>query len=92
MLNNPPEIMIGLVAGLITSVAALPQVVRTIRTKSTRDLSLWQPTLLTVGVGLWMVYGFRIGDVPLVTMNILPLGANIVLVAMKLQENRKCQN
>jgi len=41
-----------------------------------------------VGVGLWMVYGFRIGDVPLVAMNILPLGANIVLVAMKLQEDR----
>ncbi len=35
-----------------------------------------------------MVYGFRIGDVPLVAMNILPLGANIVLVAMKLQEDR----
>lgn len=80
--------MIGLVAGLITSVAALPQVVRTIRTKSTRDLSLWQPALLTVGVGLWMVYGFKIGDVPLVAMNVLPLAANIVLVAMKLQEDK----
>lgn len=79
---------LGMAAGLITSVAALPQVIQTIRTRSTRDLSLWQPALLTVGVGLWLIYGFQIGDVPLVTMNILPLGANIVLVIMKLRENR----
>ena len=80
--------LLGFTAGLITSVAALPQVFRTIRTRSTRDLSLWQPALLTVGVGLWLVYGLQIGDVPLVTMNLLPLGANIALVVLKLQEKK----
>lgn len=79
---------IGFLAGILTSVAAMPQVVKTIKTGSTRDLSLWQPALLSVGVALWLVYGLQIGDVPLVVMNILPLGANIALTAMKLRENK----
>lgn len=83
--------IIGLIAGIITSVAALPQVVKTIKTGSTRDLSLWQPALLTIGVALWLVYGLQIGDMPLVIMNILPLGANITLTIMKLRENRHAQ-
>ena len=85
-------ISIGFLAGILTSIAALPQVVKTIKTGSTRDLSLWQPALLSVGVALWLVYGLQIGDVPLVVMNILPLGANIALTAMKLRENRTCQS
>jgi len=85
--NNGPEVMIGLIAGLITSTATLPQVARTIRTKSTRDLSLWQPAMLSVGIALWMVYGLQLGDVPLVVMNILPLGANIILTVLKLRED-----
>jgi MtN3 and saliva related transmembrane protein len=80
-------IWMGMVAGSLTSVAALPQVVKTVRTGRTNDLSLWQPVLLTVGVGLWMAYGINIGDIPLITMNILPLGANLLLVGMKLRES-----
>lgn len=80
--------LLGLTAGIITSVAALPQVVKTIRTRSTRDLSLWQPMLLTVGVTMWMVYGFMIGDVPLQLMNVLPLCGNVTLLVMKLREDR----
>lgn len=75
---------IGLIAGALTSIAAIPQVVKTIRTKSTRDLSLWQPLLLTVGVSLWILYGFTIRDIPLITMNILPLIANVVLAVAKI--------
>lgn len=78
---------IGLVAGILTSIAAVPQVVKAVRTGNTRDLSLWQPALLTVGVALWLVYGVQIGDVPLMVMNILPLGANITLTVLKLREN-----
>lgn len=77
---------VGLLAGAITSVAAIPQVVKTLRSKSTRDLSLWQPLLLSAGVGLWLVYGAMIGDIPLVVSNVLPFGANVILVFVKLKE------
>lgn len=82
----------GFVAGLTTSVAALPQVVKTIRTHSTRDLSLWQPLLLTVGVRFWMLYGAIIKDIPLLVMNVLPLGANMLLAILKMKEGKICGN
>lgn len=76
---------IGLIAGLLTSIAAVPQVVKTWRSRHARDLSIWQPLLLSAGVALWLIYGMLIGDTPLILANIIPLVCNLLLTAMKLQ-------
>lgn len=83
---NPTTI--GLVAGSITSVAAIPQVIKTLRTRHARDISIWQPLLLAIGVALWMVYGILIHDQPLILANIVPLICNLLLVVMKLYFDR----
>jgi len=77
--------LIGLIAGLLTSVAALPQVIKTWRSRHARDLSIWQPLLLSVGVALWLIYGMLIGDTPLILANITPLVCNLLLTAMKIR-------
>lgn len=74
---------IGLIAGLLTSVASIPQVVKTYKSRHARDLSIWQPLLLSAGVALWLVYGMLIKDIPLILANIIPLVCNLALVAMK---------
>jgi len=76
---------IGLIAGLLTSIAALPQVVKTWRSRHARDLSIWQPLLLSFGVALWLIYGMLIGDTPLILANITPLVCNLLLTAMKIK-------
>ncbi|HEY3308598.1 MAG TPA: SemiSWEET transporter [Desulfuromonadaceae bacterium] len=76
--------VIGLVAGTLTSIAAIPQVIKTLRTRHARDISVWQPLLLAFGVALWMVYGIIINDLPLIISNIIPLGCNALLTGMKL--------
>ena len=76
---------IGLVAGTLTSVAAIPQVIKTLKTHHVRDISIWQPLLLSFGVALWMIYGILIGDVPIIIANITPLICNIILTYMKLR-------
>lgn len=76
---------IGLIAGLLTSIAALPQVVKTWRSRHARDLSIWQPLLLSLGVALWLIYGMLIGDTPLILANITPLICNLLLTVMKLK-------
>lgn len=76
---------IGLVAGTLTSVAAIPQVIKTLKTHHVRDISIWQPLLLSFGVALWMIYGILIGDVPIIIANITPLICNIILTCMKLR-------
>lgn len=79
---NPTQL--GLLAGTLTSIAAIPQVAKTLRTRHVRDISVWQPLLLSVGVALWMIYGMLINDLPLILANIIPLVCNALLTGLKL--------
>lgn len=83
---------IGLVAGTLTSIAAIPQVIKTLKTRHVRDISVWQPLLLAFGVALWMVYGILINDFPLIVANITPLICNVLLTGMKICYGREDQN
>ncbi len=76
---------LGLFAGLLTSVASLPQVIKTWKSRHARDLSIWQPLLLSLGVALWLIYGILIGDLPLILANIIPLLCNLALTVMKIR-------
>ena len=80
---NPTSL--GLVAGMLTSIAAIPQLVKTLRTRHARDISIWQPLLLAIGVALWLIYGILIHDTPLILANIIPLACNVMLAILKLR-------
>ncbi len=62
-------ILIGLVAAICTTIASLPQVIKTIKTKQVKDLSLSMYLILTIGVFLWLVYGILIQNFPLILAN-----------------------
>jgi len=79
---------IGLMGGFLTSIAVVPQVVRTWRTKHARDLSIWQPLLLIVGMLLWLVYGVMLGDMPLIAANSFSVACYLLLIAMKINYDR----
>ena len=80
--------IIGLVAGTLTTFAVVPQVVRTFKTRHVRDLSIWQPLLLTIGVALWAIYGTLIHDLPLIIANLTSLVCNALLTGMKIYYGR----
>jgi MtN3 and saliva related transmembrane protein len=75
---------IGLLAGSITSAAAIPQVVRTYRTRHARDLSIWQPILLVIGMLLWLIYGILLKDLPLILANAFSVLCYALLIFMKI--------
>ncbi len=75
---------IGLIAGAITSLAAIPQVVRTYRTRHARDLSIWQPVLLVIGMLLWLIYGIFLRDLPLILANAFSILCYALLIFMKI--------
>jgi len=75
---------LGLVAGTLTSIAAIPQVLKVLRTRHVRDISVWQPLLLAVGSALWLVYGIMLDNLPLIFSNIIPLLCNTWLVLLKM--------
>ncbi len=74
---------LGLLAGAVTSTAVVPQVMKSYRTKHVRDISIWQPVLLDIGMGLWLAYGIIIGDIPLIVANSFSIFCNSILICMK---------
>lgn len=61
--------IIGIVAGICTTIAFLPQVIKTWRSKSAKDLSLGMFSIFCTGVALWLTYGILIGDLPIILAN-----------------------
>lgn len=78
------EIM-GHVAGFLTTVAFVPQLVRVYRTRQTRDISLGMFVLFTVGVGLWLAYGVAIGSWPVTIANGVTLLLAVIILIFKLK-------
>jgi MtN3 and saliva related transmembrane protein len=75
---------LGLLAGILTSCAVLPQIYRAFRTRQVRDISVWQPVLLVAGMGLWLLYGILIRDLPLIVANTFSISCNLLLIGMKI--------
>lgn len=65
--------LIGLAAGFCTTIAFLPQAIKTWKTKSAKDLSLGMYSVFCTGVLLWLTYGFLINDLPIIITNIITI-------------------
>jgi len=73
---------LGLVAGALTTSSAFPQLIKSYKTGSTEDLSIWFLIVLLSGVTLWILYGFAVSDIPLIVANsvsFVPLGCTLCL-------------
>jgi MtN3 and saliva related transmembrane protein len=77
--------VLGFVAGGLTTFAFFAQVVKTLRTKSTRDISLAMVTLTSTGLFLWFIYGLYVGSMPIIVVNLISFILAITLVVMKLK-------
>ncbi|MCX6690563.1 MAG: SemiSWEET transporter, partial [Methanoregula sp.] len=66
-------VMIGYIAGTLTTVSFVPQVIRAWNLRETRDLSLAMLVLFALGVCLWAVYGIWIDSLPIIAANLISL-------------------
>lgn len=76
---------LGLAAGLLTTIAYLPQVIKTWKSKSAQDLSWSMLIVLCIGIVLWLVYGFSVQDVPVIAANILTLVLVSIILVLKIR-------
>lgn len=77
--------LLGLVAGSLTTAAFLPQVIKTWKTRSAKDLSLGMFLLFCLGVALWLIYGWMVNDVPVIAANLITLMLASTLLFFKLR-------
>nr|WP_202950669.1 SemiSWEET transporter [Pseudanabaena sp. PCC 6802] len=76
---------LGLVAGVLTTLAYLPQVIKTWKSKSAQDLSWSMLIVLCIGIVLWLVYGFSIQDIPIIAANVVTLILASIILALKIK-------
>ena len=76
---------IGLVAGLLTTTAFIPQVWKIYRTKSGKDVSARMFTILSAGIVLWLIYGILMRSVPLILTNAVTLVLSLTIIALKIR-------
>ncbi|MDP4207933.1 MAG: SemiSWEET transporter [Bacteroidota bacterium] len=77
---------IGYLAAIITTAGFVPQTVKAIKTRQTKDISLWMYIILLVGIILWLLYGIFTDSWPIILAN----GVTILLVIPVLVLKIKC--
>ena len=76
---------IGLMAAVLTTTSYLPQAIKTIKSRHTKDLSLLMYAILTTGIFLWFVYGILLVNVPLMLANGITLLLTATILVMKIK-------
>ncbi|WGD31853.1 SemiSWEET transporter [Ancylobacter sp. WKF20] len=76
---------IGGLAALLTTLCWLPQALKILRTRETRDLSLIAYLAFAAGVALWLVYGLLIVSWPVIAANAVTLVLLLGILSLKLR-------
>jgi MtN3 and saliva related transmembrane protein len=63
--------LLATILGIVTGLANVPQIIKTFKTKSAKDLSIITQTIFLTSSIIWLVYGFELKNFPLVASNIL---------------------
>ncbi len=77
--------ILGYIAGILVVISLLPQVIKSWKTKSTKDISLWRYIIYIAGLILWVIYALIIQNGPVAVMNTigLILAASILYLKIK---------
>ena len=77
--------ILGLLAALITTVSLFPQLIRVVKTKSTKDISTSMFTLFCCGVFLWFIYGLLTNHMPIILANFFACIQAVIILVFKVK-------
>ncbi|HMK56177.1 MAG TPA: SemiSWEET transporter [Dissulfurispiraceae bacterium] len=82
-------VILGYIAGALTTMSLIPQVIKMWKTKSARDVSLVMFLIFVVGISLWIAYGVSIKSMPVIIANSVSLTLGFVVLWLKFKFNGK---
>jgi len=77
--------IIGFTAGIFTTLALVPQAIKSWKSKHTKDVSLMWITILTIGIFLWLIYGILINSMPLIAANVVSFLLAVIILILKIK-------
>lgn len=85
------EEVLGLIAGVCTTVAVIPQIRKAWKKKQVNDVSPGMFAILMLGLGLWVLYGVIKNDIPIIATNAVAFGLNSFMfyLMIKYKNNNK---
>ena len=79
----------GYIAAILTTLAFVPQLVKTLNTKKAEDVSLTTLIMFLTGVAAWIIYGIQISSKPILIANIVTFLLNFLILLFKLIYSKK---
>jgi len=79
----------GYFAAFTTTLAFLPQLIKTLKTKKADDVSLTTLIMFLTGVAAWIIYGIQISSKPILIANIITFLLNFLILTFKLIYSKK---
>lgn len=76
--------IIGYLAGAMTTISFLPQVIQVWKTRSTKDLSIVMFLLFSLGLVLWLIYGISVQQLPIILANGFTLMMALIIIIFKI--------
>ncbi len=77
--------ILGLAAGTLTTIAFIPQLMKTWQTKSAKDVSFLMLITFNIGIFLWLVYGIYLQALPIILANGITLVFNLIILWLKIK-------
>jgi MtN3 and saliva related transmembrane protein len=77
--------ILGYSAGFITSLTFLPQVIKTWKVKSAKDISLMMFIIAAVNEVMWIVYGALLNNWVIILTNSIVLAMSLIMIFFKLR-------
>ena len=87
-MNSTNTEFFGYFAAILTTVAFLPQLIKTLKTKKADDVSITTLILFISGLGSWIIYGYKISSLPILIANIITLILNLFILISKIYYSR----
>lgn len=88
MNNFNPEIL-GLIGGFLTCVTFLPQIYKTWKSKSVKDISVSMFLIVVLGDLVWLYYGYLIHSLSIMLTNAIVGISALVMIWMKWKYTEK---
>jgi len=83
--------IVGIIAGALSCTTFLPQVIKTWKSKSTKDVSLTMFIIASIGTTLWLVYGILIHSFSIIATNIVVLFFSLTMLALFFRNRGKSE-
>jgi MtN3 and saliva related transmembrane protein len=77
--------IIGYLAATMTTVSFLPQLIRVVKLRSARDISLGMFLIFTLGTIFWLIYGLLSHSLPVAIANGVTLILSASILSLKLR-------